>query len=101
MAAANNEQPAFDVVAQAMNDVSRSHATLATHFERIPNIPGFDGGTQILAEIRALRTDMGVHFVDMGIPLEDVRPEVQEGLVDMGIQLEDVRLEIQQGLEAL
>jgi hypothetical protein len=65
MADVNDEQPAFDIIAGAMNDISRSQAILATHFEKMPNIPAVDGGAQILAEIRALRTEMGVHFVDL------------------------------------
>jgi hypothetical protein len=44
MAAANDQQPAFDVVAGAMNDISRSYVILATYIERIPNILALDGG---------------------------------------------------------
>ena len=66
-----------------MNDISSSHVILVTHFQRIPSILALDGGAQILAGFRALRTNVGVHFMDMGIQLEDI-----------GMQLEDTRLEI-------
>lgn len=82
-ATSNNQQPAFNVVAETMNDISRSHAILATHFERIPNIPAFDGGTLILTELRALREDVGLQFDDVRQQFQDVRlqfDEIKQGL---------------------
>lgn len=75
--AAVNQQPSFDVIAGAMNNISRSHAILATHFDRIPNVPAFDGGALILAELRAIREDMGLQFQDMALQLD----EIKQGLV--------------------
>ncbi|RPA90060.1 hypothetical protein L873DRAFT_1821820 [Choiromyces venosus 120613-1] len=59
MAAANTEQPDFDVVAKAMNNISRSHAILATHIKRIPNIPGLGCGAQISDSKRPVRPALG------------------------------------------
>ncbi|RPA94382.1 hypothetical protein L873DRAFT_1440254 [Choiromyces venosus 120613-1] len=66
MAAVNNQQPEFDAVAEAMNGISLGHAVLATHFERMQNLPAVAGGAQILAEVRALGTNLGTLRTEIG-----------------------------------
>ncbi|KAI5843785.1 hypothetical protein DFP73DRAFT_594792 [Morchella snyderi] len=75
--AAVNQQPSFDVIAGAMNNISRSHAILATHFDRIPNVPAFDGGALILAELRAMREDIGLRFEDVSQQLDEIKQGLQ------------------------
>lgn len=51
-------QPNFKTVADTVDDMSRSHATLPIQFRRMRNALAFDGGALILAELRAVRQEM-------------------------------------------
>lgn len=42
--------PDFDIVVDTVNNMSLSHATLATRFNRLRNVPALDNGAQILAQ---------------------------------------------------
>ena len=59
------EQPDLAVVAGAMNNLSREQAVLATQFARIPNVPAFNGGAQLLAELQAFRTEVQAFRTDV------------------------------------
>lgn len=58
---AAQEQPNFIEMEVSMNIV-RSSLELATNLGRMRNIPALDGCAQILAELRAIREDMGQRF---------------------------------------
>ncbi|KAI5837129.1 hypothetical protein DFP73DRAFT_601432 [Morchella snyderi] len=60
-----------------MNNISRSHAILATQFDRVSNVPAFDGGALILSELRALRLDMGLQFQDMALQLDEIKQRLE------------------------
>lgn len=64
------EQPNFVEMEASMNNIVRSSLELATNLGRMRNIPAFDGGAQILAELRAIREDMGRKFDNMELRLE-------------------------------
>lgn len=51
-------QPDFKTVADTMDDMSRSPATLAIQSKRMRNVPALDGGALILAELRVMRQEM-------------------------------------------
>ena len=70
------EQPDFAVVAGALNDVSRGQAVLATQFARMPNVPAFDGGALLLAELQAFRTEVQAFRTDVRGQLEDLRADM-------------------------
>lgn len=42
MADVDQQMPDFAVIAGDLNEVSRAHASLAAHFERMRDIPAFD-----------------------------------------------------------
>ncbi|KAF8241576.1 hypothetical protein K440DRAFT_665255 [Wilcoxina mikolae CBS 423.85] len=48
----------FDQMEEAMNGVGRLSLELATNLGRMRNVPAFDGGARILAELRAMRCEM-------------------------------------------
>lgn len=52
-------QPDFDTVADTMNDMSRSQATLAIQFDRMRNVPALDHGAQILAQLANIVERLG------------------------------------------
>lgn len=64
------EQPNFVEMEASMNNIVRSSLELATNLGKMRNIPAFDGGAQILAELRAIREDMGRKFDNMELRLE-------------------------------
>lgn len=70
-------QPDFQAMEETMNDISRSHVTLATNLGRMRNIPAFDGGAQILAELRAIREDMGRRFENVERKFENVEQKFE------------------------
>ncbi|KAI5839546.1 hypothetical protein DFP73DRAFT_561273 [Morchella snyderi] len=53
------QQPDFNTVADTMNDMSRSHATLAVQFDRMRNVPALDHGAQILAQLANIVERLG------------------------------------------
>lgn len=62
MAAGQHKQPNLQVVADSMSDIVGPSTALATHPPRFLNVPTFDGGALILAELRAMREDMTRRF---------------------------------------
>lgn len=64
-AARDPEQPDFQAMAISMNNIVRSSGELATQLSRFPNSPAFDGGALVLAEVRAMREEMGRRFESM------------------------------------
>ncbi|KAI5838883.1 hypothetical protein DFP73DRAFT_563566 [Morchella snyderi] len=60
MAAPDQEQPDFQAMEETMN------------LGRMRNIPAFDGGAQILAELRAIREDMGRRFENVERKFENM-----------------------------
>lgn len=70
------EQPDFAVIAGVLNDVSRRQAILATQFARMPNVPAFDSGALLLAELQAFRTEVQAFRTDVRGQLEDLRTDM-------------------------
>lgn len=66
------EQPNFVEMEASMNNIVRSSLELATNLGRMRNIPAFDGGAQILAELRAIREDMGRRFENVDRKFENM-----------------------------
>lgn len=53
------QQPDFNTVADTMNDISRSYATLAIQFDKMRNFPVLDHGAQILAQLANIAERLG------------------------------------------
>ena len=70
------EQPDFAVIVGVLNDVSRRQAILATQFARMPNVPAFDSGALLLAELQAFRTEVQAFRTDVRGQLEDLRADM-------------------------
>lgn len=71
------QQPDFQAIEETVNDISRSHVTLAANLGRLRNIPAFDGGAQILEELRAMRQDMGQRFENVERKFESMELRLQ------------------------
>ena len=59
------ELPDLGQMAIDMDDISRSHKSLAGNIAKMQNVPAFNPGAQILQESRALRREMRQGFGNM------------------------------------
>lgn len=70
MAAPDQEHPDFQAMEETMNGVGHLSLELVTNLRRMGNVPGFDGGVLILAEMRAMQQDMERRFENMELRLK-------------------------------
>lgn len=88
MAAHIQQQPDFEAMADSMNGIVLHSTELATNLQRMRNIPAFDGGAQILAELRAMREDMGRQFQNIERKFENLERKFEERFETMERRLE-------------
>ncbi|KAF8445355.1 hypothetical protein BGX38DRAFT_1195410 [Terfezia claveryi] len=62
MAAPEPPQPDFNVMSDNLNNIGLSAGELARQFARFPNVPAFDHGAQLLAELRDMRDEIRSRF---------------------------------------
>lgn len=58
----DQQMPDFNAMAENLNEVSRTQAPLATHFERMRDIPAFDASARILEAIADLSRRVDERF---------------------------------------
>lgn len=104
MAAASDlPQPNFEAMADSMNGIVRHSTELAINLGRMRNIPAFDGGAQILAELRAMREDMGRRFGNIDRRFENMEQRfdnMEQKFENMEQKFEDMERRQEQGAEA-
>lgn len=62
----DQQMPDFVAIFENLNKVSRVHASLATHFERMGSIPAFDASARVLEAIAVLSWRVDKRFDSVG-----------------------------------